>query len=637
MDRRRESARTFGKNTSASRHRRSILIITAFLAGCLVPLAIGGPTAFAAKTPHHSSHVQKSVTDATSVAPNATNELDCNGWSAAYRTVRKLGGDLCTDPIKVVDGKGERFVDNGWYVGHDEPGIRFISNTPGSANTMTYLVKLPVDPTRTPTPSGSVTVYGQDSIAPWFGLAMCDPNSYPQNPCTPDSDSNISAPTNPADAGDAFMELQLYPPGFTPFVDNTSCSRTKWCAALTIDSLECSFNFAYCNPNCPEPVNFSFIQTDGVPTGPPSPQLADVSSFLPNADTLLFNQGDVLQISISDPPQGFTTTIRDITTGQTGYMTASAANGFMNTNLTTCAGTPFTFHAEFSTANAQNQVPWAADLAGGPLVVQEIGHSEVCNSLKYRDPFTESFPNGQSFVDPDSYDTCVGGSEGPGQVGEGPCTTTASGTTCQNAETQGPDGPQPCPTDNPASGVLCEYADAFCYPQGSRPIDVNGVMTTAWSDDNQCSADRYQNGDLDFDGLSYQRSAWPTSGDPNHPTPMEYIGPFQANGRPYPQIQFETDINGSAFLCDTTTGAGCVVPPTDANFYPYYSLGQSTPGFGGSGNSCVWNFGGNLSTTVDNFGGDAEYGTPDVSRYGGTSTGPVEPNLEFTSFCSRFG
>jgi hypothetical protein len=579
--------------------------------------------------------VTTAKTATTAVTPNATNELDCNGWSKTYKTVRKLAGDLCTDPIKVVDGKGNRFVDNGWYVGHDEPGIRFISNTPGSANTMTYLVKLPVDPRRAPTPTGSVTNYGQDSIAPWFGLAMCDPNSYPQNPCTPDSDTNASGSNDPNAAGSAFMELQLYPPGYTPFVDNTSCSVTKWCAALTIDSLECSFNFAYCNPNCQEPVNFAFIQTNGVPTGPPSPQEADVSSFLPNGQTLLFNQGDVLQLSITDPPQGFTTTIRDLTTGQTGYMTASAANGFMNTNIDTCAGTPFTFHAMFSTASATNQVPWAADIAGGPLVVQEIGHSEVCKSLLYQDPFSESFANGQSFLDNDSYDTCVGGSEGPGQTGEGPCITTSSGVTCQNAETQGPNGkPQACPTDNPASGTLCEYADAFCFPKGPRTIEVNGVTTTAWSDANQCSADRYQNGDLDFDGLSYQRSSWPATGNPFHPTAMDYVGPFQANGRPYPQIQFETDINGSAFLCDTSTGAGCVVPPTDANFYPYYSLSGPYPfALGSYRTSCVWNFGGNLFNTVENFGGDAEYGTPDVSRYGGTSTGPVLPNAQFTNNC----
>ena len=101
----------------------------------------------------------------------------------------------------------------------------------------------------------------------------------------------------------------------------------------------------------------------------------------------MINPGDTLAVSISDPPQGFTTTIRDLTTHQTGTMTASAANGFMNTNIADCTGTPFTFHAEYSTAKQQNQVPWAA-LEGGVLMQQEIGHSEVCNSVKNQDPFT---------------------------------------------------------------------------------------------------------------------------------------------------------------------------------------------------------------------------------------------------------
>ena len=101
----------------------------------------------------------------------------------------------------------------------------------------------------------------------------------------------------------------------------------------------------------------------------------------------MINPGDTLRVSISDPPQGFTTTIRDLTTHQTGTMTASAANGFMNTNIADCTGTPFTFHAEYSTAKQQNQVPWAA-LEGGVLMQQEIGHSEVCNSVKNQDPFT---------------------------------------------------------------------------------------------------------------------------------------------------------------------------------------------------------------------------------------------------------
>ena len=233
--------------------------------------------------------------DATgAVAPNPVSDVDCNGWSPKYGSVRKQAGDTCVDPIRVVNGKGERFIDNAWYVGHDEPSVKFISSTPGSGNTMTYLTKIPVDPRKSPTPSGSVTNYGQLSVAPWFGLPMCDPKSYPQNPCTPDSDTNSGSISDPNAAGSAFMELQLYPPGYTPFEDSESCSVTKWCAAVTIDSLESTFNFANINANCEEPVNFAYLQTNGVPAGPPSPQLTDVSTFTPNGNTLMINGGDML-------------------------------------------------------------------------------------------------------------------------------------------------------------------------------------------------------------------------------------------------------------------------------------------------------------------------------------------------------
>jgi len=564
-------------------------------------------------------------TATTVYTPNPVNELDCNGWSEAYGTVRKLAGDLCTDPRA---GAGKRFIENGkWYIGHDEPSVKFISSAPGSGNTMTYLTKIPVDPRRSPTPSGSVTNYGQLSVAPWFGLPICDPNSYPQNPCTPDSDSNVGLNVANA-AGSAFMELQLYPPGFTPFVDSESCSATKWCAALNIDSLECNFGFATCNANCEEPVNFAFLQTNGVPTGPPSPQLTDVDTFLPNGNTLMINPGDTLEVSITDPPQGFTTTIRDLTTHQTGWMTASAANGFANTNLTTCDGTPFTFHAEYNTASVNNRVPWAA-LEGGVLMEQEIGHSEVCNSVTNQDPFTASYPGGQSYSDPNTYDTCVGGSEGPTATGEGPCTSTG----CQNATAQGPNGPVACSTENPASGALCEFADGFCFQQGTRIVQINGVSTPETSDANQCFANRYQNGDLDFDGLSYQAFAWP-NGDPNHPTAFQYVGPF-TNGKSYPQVQYETDIGGSSGLCNVTTGVGCTTPPISADFYPYWSLSPQFFGLGTKATSCVWNFGGQLPNTVENFGKDAQYGTPDLSWYGGTSISPVEPNPQFAGRCGN--
>jgi len=598
----------------------------------LVPalsIAVIGQLSLTGSATMASATTAQTLAATGSVAPNPANELDCNGWSAKYQTVRKLAGDLCTDPIKITNGKASRFVDNGWYIGHDEPSVKFISKAPGSGNTFTYLAKIPVGPAKAPTPSGSVTDYGQLSVAPWFGLPMCDPNSYPQNPCTPDSDTNSGSISDPNAAGSAFMELQLYPPGYTPFIDSESCSPTKWCAALTIDSLECNFGFATCNPNCEEPVNFSYLQTNGVPTGPPNPQLTDVSTFMPNRHTLKINPGDVLKISITDPPQGFTTTIRDISTGQTGYMTASAANGFMNTNMSTCDGTPFTFHAEYSTASIQNQVPWAA-LEGGVLMEQEIGHSEVCNSLKSKDPFAASFPGGQTFSDPKVYDTCVGGSEGKGQTGEGPCSATTG--LCQNAETQGPDGPMACPTNDPASGALCEFADGYCFPKGARTVLINGQPAREVSAANQCFADRFQNGDLDFDGLSYRTSAWP-NGSRNRPTAFQYIGPFQANGRPYPQIQFETDIGGSSNLCDTVTGAGCTAPPISAQFYPFWSLSPVST-LAAKGTSCVWNFGNVLPQTIKDFGKDAQYGTPNIARYGGTIISAPMKNPQFTGRCA---
>ena len=144
-----------------------------------------------------------------------------------------------------------------------------------------------------------------------------------------------------------------------------------------------------------EPVNFAYLQRNGVPAGPPSPQLTDVTTFTPNAHTLKMRSGDVLKVAITDPAAGFTTRITDLTTGQTGFMVASAGNGFMNTDFKTCAGTPHTFHAEYSTASQQNQVPWAA-LEGGVLMQQEIGHFESCNSV------TNSLPQaGPGFSDPE--------------------------------------------------------------------------------------------------------------------------------------------------------------------------------------------------------------------------------------------
>ena len=587
----------------------------------IAQLGLAGSATMAATT------TARTLTATGSVKPNAANELDCNGWSPKYRTVAAEAGAFCTDPIKVLNGKATRFSDNGWYIGHDEPSVKFISSRPGSGNTMTYVMKLPRDPARAPTPNGSVVHYAQLSPAPWFGLPICDPKSYPQNRCKPRSDSNSGLISDPNAAGSAFSELQFYPPGFTPpWTDGVSCSKTKWCGAMTIDSLACTFGFATCNNNCIEPVNFAFYQTNGVPTGPPSPQLANVHTFTPNRHTLMFNSGDVIVTSISDPPQGYTVVVRDLTTHQTGFMTASAANGFMNTNIADCSGTPFTFHAEYNTAKQRNQVPWAA-LEGGVLMQQEIGHGEVCNSVTNRKP--EIDPSGATgYTDPQVFDTCNGGAEGKNAKGEGPCSLTTG--LCRNATTQSPNGPVACPTNNAANGALCEFSDGPCFRQGTRTAFINGSPVKETSAANQCLQERFQNGDLDFDGQSYL-PVWP-NGSPNFPTTFQYIGPFTKGGHTYPKIQFQTDSAGSQALCDTATGVGCKAPPIGAKFYPFWSLSPTSFKLG---TSCVWNFGNDQPNTIKDFGRDAQYGAPNLNRYGGTLISPVMKNPQFSGRCAQ--
>ncbi len=562
------------------------------------------------------------------VAPNPTGMMDCNGDSPAYHMVKVDLGGLCADPIAAYNGWTGRFYDNGRYVGHDEPAVNFLSNTPGSANNLSYFVQLSTDPKAAPsTTKGLNIVADRAELSPaiWFGLALCDPLSYPLNPCRSDSNGNSSSINDPLAAGSAFMELQFYPPGFPPFIDSPSCSAHQWCAALTIDSLECSYGFKYCNGACTEPVNFAFLQRNGVPAGPPSPQLSDVSSFTPNGETLMMNPGDRLQVGIVDTPGGLRASVTDLTTGQSGTMTASAANGFMDSNPVSCAGRPFTFHAEFSTASPQNGVPWAAAV-GTVTMANELGHFTPCSGTANPLPYSVAYATGQTFVDTAVGQTCTGGFEAA-RPGEGPCNPTTGN--CQNATTE---AGAACPFHNfITSGVPCEFSDALCMPKGPRPIVTNGAFSrVAWPIAG-CQSDAFQNGDLDYDGSSYVAD-WP-NGSPSHPTSIQYLGPF-SKGHPYPQIQFETDVGGSEAFCNTKSGAGCTAKPVGAAFYPFWTVGRSTQAISTTQpqGTCTFDFGNVIpGVTLRSFGQDSQYGHPDVKRYGGTLVSAPMPNPELTT------
>jgi hypothetical protein len=512
----------------------------------------------------------------TGVRPNAVGELDCNGLSPIQQPLK--AAIMCADPRGSRDG---RFYENGHYIGHDEPSVRFISSQPGSGDDVRFTERLPVEPRALPTvrtPGHDVTHTFELTIAPWFSMDVCDPHSTPLRPCTPNSDANAPSGSDPG-GGAAFVELQFYPPGFAPFADNISCDDTQWCSALTIDSLECNgsgINTGPCNADCGEPVNFAFVQDNGVPTGPPSPQLSDLATVTPNRHTLLMNPGDRIEVRLFDArvPGGHALEAREIdhTTGQSGYMIASAANGFMNTNPKTCNGTPFNFQPEYSSAAAQNVLPWGV----GPYMINsefEIGHFEPCTKVS-----RPQFLKIGSFKDT-YYLNCS--------------------------------GPYESATDH---GLNPEPDDSPCFPFGDTHHG-----TTAPNLVTGCDVFTDAIGDLDYDGTPYYAD-WPDSTTPDSfPSPFLQQQPITRGGYRYPEIQFVTDNSATQLNanCNPVTGSGCVLPPKGpGHFYPYFTQAMVR-------GLCVWEFGNMRNGNT--FGGDAQYGSVGPSTLGAFA-GPVLPN-----------
>ena len=457
------------------------------------------------------------------------------------------------------------------YVGHDEPSVLFDSNATGSGNHMQYNVTLPKDPSASnPNMPGKSYAF-QLSGAEWLGMAMCDTQSYPEQVhfCPPDSNRNILDPSvSPKHVGQAYMEMQFYPPGWIQWptwqvaVGASSCSPTQWCAALNIDSLALNpVTGKTLNQTClskvgEEYLNFAFITKNGHSTGPANPlHSTTAGTFTPSAKKDLFmNSGDRLRVRFGDTPNGLNVKIKDLTTGAFGQMTASKANGFGQVKFaptgSSCKLIPYNFHPMYKTSSAKTRVTWAA---GSYNIAwdTEIGHFQNCTGPK-KIPATEF-----------------------GLLPNGTPTTCPKG----NKETGG----------RPADGD-----DFFCFPASEAPrFKVAGCTYT----------------NTGFDGVSYQK-LWPNGNTKLHPTPFQVSSPTTGPNydKQYSQIALETDLPAIEFsTCNTFTGKGCTrIPTTDegkpAAFYPFYSTTNTA-------NGCVWQFGNNIPGQINNYGGSTQYGS----------------------------
>jgi hypothetical protein len=502
--------------------RKPRILLAAFAAGALVA-TVGFP-----------------VASASVAAAAAHLHVDCS-----------RSGTLCTE---VADS--ERVFGQGKYVGHDEPSLLFYSNVSGSGNQMQYSGVIPKEPPPTPIPGKRSYTFMQ-GIAFWYGMAMCDTQSYPLtiHTCAPDSDSNIVAATNPNHAGTAFMELQFYPPGYALWPPGGSCSATQWCVALNIDSLsENPVTGQVLNTTCQskvgiEYVNFAFLTHSGKPTGPPNPVNADpATTFTPNpAKDLFLSQGDSYTVTLHDTAHGLQTVVSDTTNGQSGSMTASAANGFGQVKFaptgTSCTNIPYDFHPMYSTSSPQTRVPWAAH-SYNIAFDDEIGHFDYCSAVNA------------------TTGTCTG----------------REGT----------------------NGEAADADDSFCFPaSASSLVHVGGCIGT----------------NSGFDGQPYQR-LWPDGNLTLHPSPILFTSPLTGSSYSinYARAGFETDLPriedpsvSPGNNCDRSTGAGCTrIPLTDdhtsVNFYPYFSSGTALGG-------CAWTIGQDVpGFTANDYGKNSQYG-----------------------------
>ncbi len=465
-------------------------------------------------------------------------------------------GGNCLDVSSVYGNVGW----NGQYVGHDEPSVLFYSNQAGSGNNNTYLLRLPRDPQAAPKQDGTG---GTDNFmlhpAFWFGMAMCDTQSFPNasTNCPADSDSNIANSPDPSSpqyignhAGTAFMEMQFYPPGWVSWPAGNSCTATQWCAALTIDSY--SSNPAGVNNNAAclntvgvEYVNFAFITTSGQAQAPANPANFINAATPDLSQDMLMNSGDLLKVHLYDTSAGFRVDIADLTGNTQGSMTASTANGFAQVDYqptsSTCNLTPYPFHPMYATSSPDTRVPWAAH-SYNVAFADEIGHFEYCNAV----------------------DTTTGNCTSPG-VSE-------------------------------AAGTL-DNDDIGCFSAGQSLLyQISGCAFT----------------DNDFDGPEYADN-WPGTQSLAREglytaQPITFTSPTFNGSQRYSQVAFEADlprieyqnVGGPGPYCDPTTGANCVNPPPGASFYPIYT----TSGFG---SACVWRLGGpHIPGVTNTFGGSSQ-------------------------------
>jgi hypothetical protein len=248
------------------------------------------------------------------------------------------------------------------------------------------------------------------------------------------------------------------------------------------------------------------------------------------------NPGDKILVHMQDTPAGFQVILRDLTTQESGFMTASIANGFghilYTPNSSTCQERPYAFHPEYSTANPRGNT-WSAHTYNIAMS-DEIGHFENCLAIDTDlNCVTPGFQDQAGLDEDDGNNFCVPGTD--------------------------------------ATVVMIDgcFSDDFDWDGQSYRNDWPGTGSTA-----PVPTPVLFTSPVTGTGKNYSTIAFETD---------------------LPDLESSQD---NPPLCDRITGANCVIPPAGAEFYPFFTStirdgtctwqegGNSIPGtinhFGGS-------------------------------------------------------
>jgi hypothetical protein len=238
--------------------------------------------------------------------------------------------------------------------------------------------------------------------------------------------------------------------------------------------------------------------------------------------------------------------VHDTTSGVTGSMTASAANGFGQVKFapsgTSCTNLPYDFHPMYSTSTAQTTVPWAA-ATYNIAIDTEIGHFDYCTKIQAK------------------YGSCIG-KEGLG-----------------------------------ANQEPADADDNYCFPgSASTLIKITGCLDSNLGYDGPSYLRDWPDGTAATPTPAIFTS--PKTGN-NYDQQYEQL----AFNTDLPAIE-----QALTPACNADTGANCTLrPPTDdgqpAAFYPYYSTVNALGG-------CAFTIGQNVpGVSINDFGKLSQYGS----------------------------